>query len=240
MLTPAQNRLRVLQERLEEVRGRIAAAAAARGRNVDGVTLLAVSKGHDAAAIAGLARLGVEHFGENYLQEALPKLDALAGSELTWHFIGALQANKTRAVAERFQWVHTVERLRIAQRLSAQRPFHAPPLNVCVQVRLGGETSKSGCEPAEVPGLCAAIRDLPRLALRGLMALPPPTDDPAAQRAAFRQLRELLESARAACPALDTLSMGMSGDLEAAIAEGATIIRVGTALFGPRTATPDA
>src|SRR5262249_18964951 len=155
-------------------------------------------------------------------------------SHLTWHFIGRLQANKTRPVAEAFDWVHALDRLKIAERLSAQRPFHAPPLNVCLQVNLAGEASKGGVTPAELPGLAAPVARLPRLALRGLMCIPPEESDPQRQRAWFAQLRGLREQLQATGLALDTLSMGMSGDFEAAIAEGATIVRVGTALFGPR------
>ena len=223
-----------LQVRLRAVRERIATAARAVGRNEDSVTLLAVSKGHGAAAVRALARLGVEHFGESYLQEACPKLDALAGFELCWHYIGRLQANKTRAVAERFAWVHGVDRLRIAERLAAQRPLLAPPLNVCLQVKLAPDATKGGASAAEARVLVAAIAALPRLALRGLMCIPPEESEPARQRAWFARLRELLDRLNTAGARLDTLSMGMSGDFEAAIAEGATIVRLGTALFGPR------
>lgn len=230
MLTPAQN----LAENLRNLRNRIAAAAQRHGRAVDSVTLLAVSKGQPASAVRELALLGQRQFGENYLQEALPKLDALEGLGLSWHFIGPLQSNKTRAVAERFDWVHGVDRLRIAERLSAQRPHYAPPLNVCLQVRLGDEAGKSGVDPAELPALAAAVHALPRLALRGLMTLPPPETDVARQRHWFAELRGLRDALLDRGIALDTLSMGMSGDLEAAIAEGSTCVRIGTALFGPR------
>jgi hypothetical protein len=231
MLTLTQN----LAENLQAVRTRLARAAAACGRNVESITLLAVGKSHPASAIAAVADLGQRHFGENYLQEALPKLAALAPRRLVWHFIGQLQSNKTRAVAEHFDWVHTVDRLRIAERLSAQRPFHAPPLRVCIQVRIGAETTKGGVAPQEAAELVAAVRALPRLELRGLMCLPPPESDPQRQRSWLRQLRELRDALDAGRGTLPDLSMGMSDDLEAAVAEGSTIIRIGTAIFGPRT-----
>src|SRR5690606_23333972 len=169
-----------------------------------------------------------------YVQEALEKIGALQDLPLTWHFIGHLQANKTRAVAERFAWVHGVDRLRIAERLSQQRPAHLPPLNVCIQVNVGGEESKSGVSVADLPALATAVGALPRLALRGLMCLPPPEEDPDRQRHWFAETRRAFESLNARGAGLDTLSMGMSADLEAAIAEGATMVRIGTALFGPR------
>ena len=225
---------------LARVRARIHAAAQAAGRNEQQVTLVGASKGQPAAAVAVALAAGLGHFGENYVQDALPKMaevaqGLVAGSAVpTWHFIGALQANKTRAVAENFAWVHAVDRLHIAQRLAQQRPFHAPPLNVCVQVHVGGEASKGGVEAAALPGLLAAIAALPRLQLRGLMCLPPPEHDPQRQRYWLRQLRELFESVNAAGAGLDTLSMGMSADLEAAVQEGATLVRIGTDLFGPR------
>lgn len=231
MLTLTQN----LAENLRSVRERLARAAADCGRNVHSITLLAVGKSQPASAIAAIADLGQRHFGENYLQEALPKLAELASRRLTWHFIGQLQANKTRAVAEHFDWVHTVDRLRIAERLSAQRPFHAAPLRVCVQVRIGAEASKGGIAPREAADLVAAVRALPRLELRGLMCLPPPESDPQRQRAWLRRLRELRDAIDAGRGQLPDLSMGMSDDLEAAVAEGSTIVRVGTAIFGPRT-----
>lgn len=212
----------------------LGAAALASGRRVDSVTLLAVSKGHAAPAIEALAAQGVEHFGENYLQEALPKLDQLAHLSLTWHFIGRLQSNKTRAIAERFAWVHTIDRVRIAERLSAQRPPHAPALNVCLQLDLGNDEARGGAAAQELPGLAAMVAALPRLKLRGLMCLPPLESDPGRQRQGFREVRLAFESLRARGHDLDTLSMGMSGDYAAAIAEGATMVRLGTALFGPR------
>lgn len=220
--------------RLQTVRGRIAEAARRAGRTADSVTLIGVSKLQPPAAIARLAACGQRDYGENYLQEALAKIDALRPQQLVWHFIGQLQSNKTRAVAEHFDWVHTVDRAKIAARLAEQRPFHAPPLAVCVQVSLGDEAGKGGVAPAELPALLELVAALPRLRLRGLMALPPAETEEARQRLWFAQLRELFEAAKRTHPQLDTLSMGMSGDLEAAILEGATHVRVGTALFGER------
>jgi pyridoxal phosphate enzyme (YggS family) len=217
----------------------IAEACRASGRSVDSVTLLAVSKGQSAAAIDAAASAGAEHFGENFLQEALPKLEALTGRELTWHFIGKLQANKTRPVAESFQWVHGVDRLKIAERLSAQRPFHAPPLNVCLQLNVGGEASKGGVPATEMPALARAVRELPRLELRGLMCMPPAESDIQRQRAWFREARQLFDYLNEHGLGLDTLSMGTSADFSSAIAEGATIVRIGTAIFGPRAPTKD-
>ncbi|HEX6639188.1 MAG TPA: YggS family pyridoxal phosphate-dependent enzyme [Steroidobacteraceae bacterium] len=219
----------------------ISEACRAAGRTVDSVTLLAVSKGQSAAAIDAAASAGAEHFGENFLQEALPKLQALTGRELTWHFIGRLQANKTRPVAEHFQWVHGVDRLKIAERLSAQRPFHAPPLNVCLQLNVGGEASKGGVPAAEMPALARAVRELPGLKLRGLMCMPPAESDVERQRQWFREARQVFDYLNERGIAsdqgmgLDTLSMGTSADFPAAIAEGATIVRIGTAIFGPRS-----
>ena len=218
----------------------MAAAACAAGRTEDSITLLAVSKGHAAAAVRALAQLGVEHFGESYLQEAGPKLDSLSGLELCWHFIGRLQANKTRAVAERFTWVHGVDRVRIAERLAAQRPRLAPPLNVCVQVKLAPDATKGGTGAAEARELVAAIAALPHLRVRGLMCMLPEGLSVAAQRERFGGVRELYELLRREGAALDTLSMGMSGDFEAAIAEGSTLVRIGTAVFGARGDTPSA
>ncbi len=223
-----------MPERVQEVRARIAAAAARAGRNVADITLLAVSKAQPADSVRAAAAAGLTDFGESYLNEALDKLEALAGLALTWHFIGRLQANKTRPIAERFQWVHGLERLHIAERLSAQRPVHAPPLNVCIQVNLAGEASKAGVAPAQLPQLAAALGALPRLRLRGLMCIPPAERDPERQRAWFARLRELREALNAHGAGLDTLSMGMSEDFESAILEGATVVRIGTALFGPR------
>ncbi|HEV7136380.1 MAG TPA: YggS family pyridoxal phosphate-dependent enzyme [Steroidobacteraceae bacterium] len=225
-----------MPDRIGALRARVAAAAVSAGRNVDSVTLLAVSKGQPADLIRAAAQQGLTHIGESYLAEALGKLDALHDLPLAWHFIGRLQANKTRHVAERFAWVHAVDRLKIAERLSAQRPYHAPALNVCIQVNLANEASKGGVPAAEVPDLAAACARLPRLALRGLMCIPPEEADPGRQRAWFAGLRALRDSLNSDGLGLDTLSMGMSGDFEAAILEGATIVRIGTALFGPRPA----
>jgi pyridoxal phosphate enzyme (YggS family) len=223
-----------LATRLAVVRQRIQRAAEAAGRDVRSITLLAVTKGQDVARLRAALALGLTEFGENYVAEALPKIEALAGSAITWHFIGRLQGNKTRPVAERFAWVHGVDRLRIAERLSAQRPFHAPPLNICLQVRVADDPNKAGVEPEELLPLARAMAALPRLRLRGLMCMLPYGSPQAEQHAAFARLRGHADRLRAAGFALDTLSMGMSDDMEAAIAEGATIVRIGTALFGPR------
>jgi hypothetical protein len=231
MLSTPQN----LAENLRGVRTRLEAAAHAAGRDPAGITLIGVSKTQPAEAIRAAAAAGLTDVGENYVQEAAAKVDSLADLGLTWHFIGALQSNKTRPVAERFQWVHTVDRLRIAERLSGQRPHYAPALNVCLQVHLGDEATKAGVLPAELPALAAAVAGLPRLTLRGLMCLPPEESDPARQRHWFAELRRLFDALRDAGHALDTLSMGMSADFEQAILEGATHIRVGTAIFGPRS-----
>jgi len=225
-----------LPENIRVVRNRIAVAAQHAGRSADSVTLLAVSKGHPAEVVAAAADAGLTQFGENYLQEALPKIASLAGRDLTWHFIGRVQANKTAPIAETFAWVHGVDRLRVAERLSAQRPYYAPPLQVCLQVNVAGEAGKAGAAPAELAALAAAVRELPRLRLRGLMCLPPEETDTARQRHWFALVRRAFDEINAAGFGLDTLSMGMSGDLEAAIAEGSTLVRVGTALFGPRPA----
>jgi PLP dependent protein len=230
MLRGPQN----LPERLLEVRQRMARAAARAGRSAQSVTLLGITKGQPAAVVRAAADLGLDDFGESYLQEALEKLDALQDRTLTWHFVGRIQANKTRPIAERFAWVHAVDRLRIAARLSEQRPHYAPPLNVCLQVRLGDEASKGGVAADELPALARAVAQLPRLKLRGLMCIPPEETDAARQHAWFGELRRRYATLNAGGAALDTLSMGMSGDFEAAIEEGATIVRIGTALFGPR------
>jgi len=218
------------------VRARIEAVTRAAGRPPGSVTLIGVSKGQPAALVAAAREAGVTEFGENYVQEALAKVAAVPRAGLTWHFIGQLQANKTRPVAEQFDWVHTVDRLKIAERLSAQRPFHGPPLQVCLQVRLEDEPGKGGVTPAELPALARAVAALPRLALRGLMSVPPASDDLAVQRGYFARLRELAGDLGRQGVALDVLSMGMSADLEAAVLEGATHVRIGTALFGPRRA----
>jgi PLP dependent protein len=231
------NMLRIPQNlaaNIRRVRDRIQRAAAAAGRSVDSITLLAVSKTHSADLIRAATQEGLEHFGESYVQEAVPKIETLRGLELTWHFVGQLQGNKTRAVAENFAWVHGVDRLRIARRLSEQRPFHAPPLNICLQVNVGGEPGKGGVAPEELPDLAREVALLPRIALRGLMCIPPPEDDLKKQRHWFSQTANLLRSLHVPGTTLDTLSMGMSDSLEAAIEEGATFVRVGTALFGER------
>ena len=206
----------------------------AAGRDPAGVTLVAVSKAQTAESIRVAATAGVTDFGENYLQEALAKMNQLPDLAVRWHFIGGVQSNKTRAIAERFDWVHSIDRLSIARRLSEQRPYHSPPLNLCIQVELIPEPNKGGIAPAEVALLAAAAAQLPRVCLRGLMCVPPPQPDAAAERAVFARLRNLLEALNASGHKLDTLSMGMSGDFESAIAEGATLVRIGTALFGNR------
>jgi PLP dependent protein len=220
---------------LQAVRERIAGACAKAGRDRDSVALLAVSKTWPAAALREAVAAGQRAFGENYVQEALPKIAALADARPEWHFIGPLQGNKTRPVAEHFDWVHSIERLKIAERLGTQRPPGTRPLQVCIQVNVSGERSKGGCAPDELAGLAHAVSRLPQLRLRGLMAIPEPSDDTALQRRRFASLREMRDHLNAAGLGLDTLSMGMSHDLEAAILEGATIVRVGTAIFGERT-----
>ena len=221
-------------ERLESVLARMESAARRAGRDPATVTLLAVSKQHPAEAVRAAAAAGQRHFGENYPQEALAKIESLRDLPLTWHFIGQLQSNKTRDVAQAFQWVHTLDRAKIAERLSAQRPHYAGPLDVLLQVRLAEESGKGGIEIAQVPALAEIVAGLPRLRLRGLMCIPPPQADEALQHEPFRRLREVLLDLNRGGHTLDTLSMGMSADLEAAIAEGATIVRVGTAIFGSR------
>ncbi len=223
-----------IAKNIAKLENRIRIASQNCGRDPAGITLLAVSKTKPAAAVREAAAAGVREFGENYLQEALEKMEALADLELTWHFIGPLQSNKTRPVAERFDWVHSVDRLKTARRLSEQRPDTLPPLNLCLQVNISGEESKAGLRLAELPALATEVAALPRVTLRGLMAIPAPSDDPATQREPFARLREALTALQVTIPELDTLSMGMSGDLEAAIAEGATLVRIGTDIFGPR------
>ncbi|MDG4553534.1 MAG: YggS family pyridoxal phosphate-dependent enzyme [Candidatus Competibacter sp.] len=220
--------------RLHVVLDRIRAAEQRFQRPPGAVRLLAVSKTQPAAAIAALAAAGQRGFGENFLQEALDKMTELVALDLEWHFIGPVQANKTRGIAEHCAWVHSVDRLKIAERLSAQRPDRLPPLNVCLQVNIDREPTKHGLDEAELTAVARAVAALPRLRLRGLMAIPAPATEFAAQRRPFARLRELRERLAAAGLALDTLSAGMSDDLEAAIAEGATLVRVGTALFGAR------
>ena len=219
---------------LREVRERMARAAGHAGRSAQSVTLLAVGKAQPVELLAAAADCGVTDFGESYLQEALAKIAALRSRALTWHFIGRIQANKTRPIAAAFSWVHGVDRLRVAERLAAQRPRQAPPLNVCLEVNIAGQMSKGGVMPAEVPALAAAVSRLPCLTLRGLMCIPPEETEPARQRAWFARLRGLRDDLNAAGHSLDTLSMGMSADFEAAIEEGATIVRLGTVLFGAR------
>ena len=227
-----------IEQNLQAVRAAIAQAALEARRAPDAVTLLAVSKTFGADAVLAAARAGQTAFGENYLQEALDKIAAvklaLPQDALAWHFIGPIQSNKTRPIAEHFDWVHTVEREKIAARLSEQRPAGLPDLNICLQVNISGEASKSGVAPADLPALAHAVAQLPRLRLRGLMAIPEPETDITLQRAAFAQLRALYEQLNADGLALDTLSMGMSADLRAAVLEGATIVRVGSAIFGSR------
>jgi pyridoxal phosphate enzyme, YggS family len=220
-----------IADNIGQVSQRIRAAADAVQRDANSIHLLAVSKTKPAQALREAYAAGVRDFGENYLQEALGKQAELTDLPLSWHFIGPIQSNKTRAIAEHFAWVHSVDRLKIAQRLSEQRPADLPALNICIQVNVSGEASKSGCTAADLPALANAISALPRLKLRGLMAIPEPTDDRAEQDAAFASVRDLQNSLNLP---LDTLSMGMSHDLESAIAQGATWVRIGTALFGAR------
>jgi len=231
MLIGPQN----LAENVRIVRLRIAAAATAAGRSPTEVTLVAVTKGHGIETVQMALSCGLDHIAENYVQEALPKMGAIPGDRaVTWHFIGRLQANKTRAVAEHFAWVHSVDRVKIAERLSAQRPFHAPPLNLCLEVSLEHESGKGGIAAPQLIAVARAVAVLPRVRMRGLMCVPPPLADARVQRQRFARMRELLAELRAAGIAADTLSMGMSDDFELAIAEGATHVRIGTALFGPR------
>jgi pyridoxal phosphate enzyme (YggS family) len=230
-------RPQILAAGYRSTRARIDAAAARAGRNAHCITLLAVSKGHSHKDIAHVAALGVRDVGESYPQEALPKIVALRGLPLAWHFIGRLQANKTRVVAENFDWVHTVDRPNVVERLAAQRPAAAAPLNVCLQVRLGDldADARAGAPPGEIAALARAVGQQPRLRLRGLMCLPPQSEDFASQCAWFAQVRALRDQLAAdGIAGLDTLSMGMSGDLEAAVAEGSTLLRIGTAIFGAR------
>lgn len=223
---------------LQALHARIYATCVAAHRPVGTVQLVAVSKTWPASCLREAVACGQRTFAENYVQEGLEKIAELAEFskpiDLEWHFIGPLQSNKTRAVAENFAWVHTLERLKIAERLAAQRPAHLPPLQVCVQVNVSGEASKSGCAPAHASALAHAITALPNMRLRGLMAIPEPTDDSSLQRRRFALLRQLLTQLNTEGLALDTLSMGMSHDLEAAILEGSTLVRVGTAIFGTR------
>ena len=219
---------------LNALRARIGEIERRYRREPGSVTLLAVSKTKPAEAVRAAVAAGQGAFGENHLQDALTKVDALAGQGVSWHFIGAVQSNKTRPIAAHFDWVHGIEREKIATRLSAQRPTGRGPLDVCIEVDVSGEDTKSGVPPSEVESLARLIRELPGLRLRGLMAIPRPAEDFEAQRIPFRLLREILDDLNAKDFGLDTLSMGMTGDLEAAVAEGATIVRIGTAIFGPR------
>jgi pyridoxal phosphate enzyme (YggS family) len=230
MLIGPQN----LTANVNHVRSRINRAALAAGRDPATVTLVAVTKAKAAESVRAAATAGVTDFGENYLQEALAKMDEVGALPARWHFIGGLQSNKTRPVAERFDWVHSIDRLSVARRLSEQRPFHAPPLNLCIQVALVPESTKRGIEPADLAELAARTAELPRVRLRGLMCIPPPQPDVRSERQVFSRLRLLLQELNATGLKLDTLSMGMSADFESAIAEGATHVRVGTAIFGGR------
>jgi pyridoxal phosphate enzyme (YggS family) len=233
-----------VQAGLRRVNERISTAAQAVSRDRSDIALLAVSKTFGADAVLAAARAGQRSFGENYVQEAIDKMAELgrraaagdsAATDLQWHFIGPIQSNKTRQIAEHFDWVESIDRLKVAQRLSDQRPSDRPPLNVLLQINISGEATKSGVTPEELPGLAQAVAVLPRLRLRGLMAIPEPDTDPARQRLPLARMRALFDGLRATGLPLDTLSMGMSADLEAAIAEGSTQVRVGTAIFGART-----
>ena len=219
---------------LNAVRARVGELERRYHREPGSVTLLAVSKTKPPEAVQAAVAAGQHAFGENHLQDAMTKVDALDGQGVSWHFIGAVQSNKTRPIAAHFDWVHSIEREKIADRLSAQRPAGREPLDVCIEVNVSGEDTKSGVPPAGVEPLARLIRELPGLRLRGLMAIPRPAEDFETQRIPFRLLREILDDLNAEGLGLDTLSMGMTGDLEAAIAEGATIVRIGTAIFGPR------
>lgn len=229
-----------ISDRLKQVQRRITQAASAAGRDPASIKLVAVSKTQPIAKLEAALAAGQSIFGESYLQDALPKIEAI-GTRAEWHFIGPIQSNKTRQIATHFDWVHSVDRLKIAQRLNEQRPEELPPLNVCLQVNTSGEAAKAGTPPADTRALAEAVNKLPRLRLRGLMTIPAREPEPARQRQPFQQLRTLFEQLQNDGFDLDTLSMGMSGDMEAAIAEGATLVRVGTAIFGPRLtkATPD-
>lgn len=224
-----------IADRLVHVQTRITQAAHAAGRDPANIKLLAVSKTHSIAELETALAAGQTAFGESYLQDALPKIEHI-GDQAEWHFIGPIQSNKTRQIAVHFNWVHSVDRIKIAQRLSEQRPRELPPLNICLQVNTSGEAAKAGIPPADTQALAEAVSKLPHLRLRGLMTIPAQDQDPARQRQPFQQLRSLFEQLNAGGINLDTLSMGMSDDLEAAIAEGSTLVRVGTAIFGPRRA----
>jgi len=228
-----------VKSRLLQVRARIEAAADAAGRPADEIYLIAVSKTRSVAELLALQAAGQNCFAESYLQEALDKIVAMQNPLPEWHFIGPIQSNKTRRIAESFDWVHSVCRASIAERLDRQRPAHLAPLNICLQVNISEETAKSGCSPQQLADLAQVVNDAERLCLRGLMAVPVASGQLSEQRQSFRQLRELFEQLQATHGPLDTLSMGMSNDLEAAILEGATHVRIGTAMFGPRDASRD-
>jgi pyridoxal phosphate enzyme (YggS family) len=232
--SPARLRINSIADNLHAVRLRIERAAGLAGRSPSEIALLAVSKTFSAACVEAAHAAGQNAFGESYAQEAVTKVTALAALKLDWHFIGPVQSNKTRAIAEHFSWVHSIERPKVAVRLNDARPSHLPPLNVCIQINVSGEASKHGVVPGAERDLARAIAELPRLRLRGLMAIPEPTPDLASRTKHYARLRELQENLTAQGYALDTLSMGMSEDLEAAVAEGSTIVRVGTAIFGAR------
>ena len=224
-----------VEDNIAKLRQRIAASEEKSGRHPGSVRLLAVGKTRTGAELRRAVAAGITAIGENYLQEAVQKIHALSDLAIEWHFIGPLQSNKTRPVAELFQWVHSVDRPRLAERLNAQRPDHLPPLNVCLQVNISAEPSKAGCTPAELPALAAAVAGWPRLRLRGLMAIPAPAVAPSRQRADLEAMHQLFLQLQQDYPELDTLSLGMSADLEQAIAAGSTLVRIGTDIFGPRT-----
>lgn len=226
----------IIAQKIAALRHRLRTAAVKFQRKPEEIDILAVSKKHSAEAIKSAFESGLNQFGENYLQEALAKREALAELPLVWHFIGPIQSNKTRAIAENFDWVHSVDREKIARRLSEQRPAALAPLQICLQVNVSGEASKSGVSLAELPALAAAVAELPQLQLRGLMAIPAPDTEPETQRQAFAALRQAQEALVATGLTLDTLSMGMSADLEATVAEGSTLVRIGTDIFGARDA----
>ena len=223
-----------IPQNITKLLNRVRLAAEKSQRSPQDICIVAASKTRSAAAIEQAFHAGINHFGENYLQEALVKIEQLRALELVWHFIGPIQSNKTRAIAENFHWVHSVERAKVARRLSAQRPNHLAPLQLCLQVNISQEPSKSGASVGELPDLVQEISALEGVELRGLMAIPAATSDVQQQSLAFGRMRELLHSLQAQCAAMDTLSMGMSADLEAAVAQGSTIVRVGTDIFGPR------
>lgn len=227
-----------IAENLTQVRQQLRKSAENAQRNTADITLLAVSKTRPADDLRIAYQSDQRHFGENYLQESLDKINELSDLAIVWHFIGPLQSNKTKAVAENFAWVHTIDRLKVAQRLSKQRPSDLAPLNICIQVNISEEESKSGCLPFELTRLAQDISQLPNICLRGLMAIPKATDDPAEQLAAFAKMKSLQLELQAQHPHLDTLSMGMSGDMDAAVSQGATIVRIGTAIFGKRDPKP--